>query len=113
MTVLRVKLVLKPHGKSLGHVMFRKVLDGARAVLLLSGGECTVSGWRGGVGGPKTEVALSAAIELGGQLGISLPSCDTDGVDGSNYFAGAVVFPNTLCRAKSLGLDPNDFFGPQ
>jgi len=93
--------------------MLRKVLDGARAVLLLSGGECTVSGWRGGVGGPKTEVALSAAIELGGQPGISLLSCDTDGVDGSNDFAGAVVFPNMLCRAKSLGLDPNDFFGPK
>ena len=106
-----MKLVLKPHGKSPGHRMFRKVLDGARAVLLLSGGECTVSGWRGGVGGPKTEVALSAAIELGGQPGISLLSCDTDGVDGSSDFAGAVVFPNTLCRAKSLGLDPNDFFG--
>ena len=87
--------------------------QGARPVLLLSGGECTVSGWRGGVGGPNAEFALSAAIELGGQPGISLLSCDTDGVDGSNDFAGAVVLPITLCRAKSIGLDPNGFFGPQ
>ena len=81
----------------------------ARPVLLLSGGECTVSGWRGGVGGPNAEFALAAAIELKGQPSISLLSCDTDGVDGSSEVAGAVVFPNTLCRAKSLGLDPSDF----
>lgn len=82
---------------------------GARPVLLLSGGECTVSSWHGGIGGPNAEFALAAAIELEGQPGISLLSCDTDGIDGSSEVAGAVVFPNTLFRAKSLGLDPSDF----
>lgn len=77
-------------------------------VLLLSGGECTVSGWGGGVGGPNAEFALSAAIELDGQTGIHLIACDTDGVDGAAEVAGALAGPATLSRARALGLDPAD-----
>lgn len=77
-------------------------------VLLLSGGECTVSGWGGGVGGPNAEFALAAAMELGGQTGIHLLACDTDGVDGAAEVAGALAGPDTLSRARALGLDPAD-----
>lgn len=77
-------------------------------VLLLSGGECTVSGWGGGVGGPNAEFALAAAMELGGQTGIYLVACDTDGVDGAAEVAGALAGPDTLSRAQALGLDPAD-----
>ena len=77
-------------------------------VLLLSGGECTVSGWGGGIGGPNAEFALSAAIALDGRTGIHLIACDTDGVDGAAEVAGALAGPDTLSRARALGLDPAD-----
>ncbi len=77
-------------------------------VLLLSGGECTVSGWGGGIGGPNAEFALAAAMELDGQTGIRLIACDTDGVDGAAEVAGALAGPDTLARARALGLDPAD-----
>lgn len=79
-----------------------------RPVLLLSGGECTVSGWGGGVGGPNAEFALAAAMQLDGQTGIHLIACDTDGVDGAAEVAGALAGSDTLSRARSLGLDPED-----
>ncbi len=77
-------------------------------VLLLSGGECTVSGWGGGVGGPNAEFALSAAIALAGQPGIHLLACDTDGVDGAAEVAGAIVDPLVLQRARALGVAPDE-----
>ena len=76
--------------------------------VLLSGGECTVTGRGGGVGGPNAEFALAAAIALHGATGISLIACDTDGVDGAAEVAGAVVLPDTLARAAAAGLDPAD-----
>ncbi|NRB16141.1 MAG: glycerate kinase [Rhodobacteraceae bacterium] len=82
---------------------------GDRPVLLLSGGECTVSGWGGGIGGPNAEFSLAAAIALHGCAGIHLLACDTDGVDGAAEVAGAVVHPNTLSRAQEMGLDPQAY----
>ncbi len=79
-----------------------------RPVLLLSGGECTVSGWGGGVGGPNAEFALAAAIVLKGQSGISLIACDTDGVDGAAEVAGAIVDSETLAKAATADFDPVD-----
>ncbi len=75
-------------------------------VALLSGGECTVTGWGGGVGGPNAEFALAAAITLAGRPGISLIACDTDGVDGAAEIAGAIVTQRTLSRARDAGIDP-------
>jgi len=74
-------------------------------LLLLSGGECTVTGKAAGVGGPNAEFALSAAIELKAQAGIYLLACDTDGVDGAAEIAGAIVCPDTLAKANEAGLD--------
>jgi glycerate 2-kinase len=76
-------------------------------ILLLSGGECTVSGRGVGVGGPNAEFTLAAAIALQGQLGITVLACDTDGVDGAAEVAGAIATHQTLARAKSAGVDPN------
>ena len=86
----------------------RTLKSGDAPVLLLSGGECTVSGWGGGVGGPNAEYVLSAAIALQGAPGIHLIACDTDGVDGAAEVAGALAGPDTLLRAQSAGLDPVD-----
>lgn len=75
-------------------------------MLLLSGGECTVTRRGDGVGGPNAEFALGLALALGGQAGIWGIACDTDGVDGAAEVAGAIVAPGTLARARALGLDP-------
>ncbi len=75
-------------------------------LLLLSGGECTVSGRGGGIGGPNAEYALSAAVALNGAPGIHLIACDTDGVDGAAEVAGALVGPDTPAKAQAANADP-------
>ena len=84
----------------------RQALAPGQAVVLLSGGELTVPRRGAGVGGPNAEFALALALALGGAPGIWALACDTDGVDGAAEVAGAVVGPDTLARARALGLDP-------
>lgn len=85
--------------------------------VILSGGETTVTIRGKGRGGRNAEYALALAIALDGRAGISAIACDTDGIDGSEDNAGALVLPDTLARARSLGLDPgahladNDAYG--
>lgn len=76
-------------------------------VLLLSGGECTVTRRGDGVGGPNAEFALALALALDGAPGVCGLACDTDGVDGAAEVAGAVVAPDSLARAAAAGLDPS------
>ena len=83
-----------------------QMAPGAAPILLLSGGECTVSRRGDGVGGPNAEFVLAAAIALDGQSGIHVLACDTDGVDGAAEVAGAYAGPETLARAAALGRDP-------
>ncbi|WP_210528058.1 glycerate kinase type-2 family protein [Rubellimicrobium arenae] len=78
---------------------------GDRPVLLLSGGELTVTRRGDGVGGPNAEFILSLALALEGAPRIHGLACDTDGVDGAAEVAGAVIGPDTLDRARRLGLD--------
>ncbi len=78
---------------------------GAKPVLLLSGGELTVTRRGNGVGGPNAEYALALAKALDGAEGIHAIACDTDGVDGAAEVAGAVITPHTLARAAELGAD--------
>lgn len=79
---------------------------GAMPVLVLSGGELTVSRKGQGVGGPNAEFMLALALALDGAAGIHAIACDTDGVDGAADVAGAVIGPDTLARARAIGLDP-------
>jgi glycerate 2-kinase len=79
---------------------------GAAPVVLLSGGECTVTRRGDGVGGPNAEYCLALALALDGASGICGLACDTDGVDGAAEIAGAMVDPTTLERATAGGLDP-------
>jgi hydroxypyruvate reductase len=76
---------------------------------ILSGGETTVTLTGTGRGGRNSEYALALAIALDGATGISAIACDTDGIDGSQDNAGAMVAPDTLARARRLGLDPAAF----
>lgn len=80
--------------------------DDAIPVLLLSGGECTVTRRGNGIGGPNAEYSLAAVIALGDTANIHGIACDTDGVDGAAEVAGAVFGPTTLSRAEKLGMDP-------
>jgi hydroxypyruvate reductase len=92
----------------------------ARPCVILSGGETTVTvKARGGPqdparpapgrGGRATEFLLGCAIALQGQAGVHVLAADTDGIDGVEDNAGAVVTPDTLARAAALGLKAQDF----
>ena len=76
---------------------------------LLSGGETTVTlrdpGGGTGRGGRNVEFLLSLAIALGG-LPVHAIACDTDGIDGAEDVAGAIIGPDTLTRARAAGLNP-------
>ncbi len=77
-------------------------------VLLLSGGELTVTRRGNGIGGPNAEFCLALALKLEGAAGISALACDTDGVDGAAEVAGAVIDAGSLARARALNLSPQD-----
>ena len=76
--------------------------------LLLSGGETTVSigQTKPGKGGRNTEFLLATAIALAGAANIWAAAADTDGIDGTEDAAGAIITPTTLTRARAAGLDP-------
>lgn len=80
----------------------------APPAVLLTGGETTVTIGRGpaGRGGRNTEFALSLAIALAGAPRIWACAGDTDGIDGTEDAAGAIVTPDSLARARAAGLDP-------
>lgn len=80
----------------------------AAPCVLLSGGETTVTVRGQGRGGRNVECLLSLALTLGGHPRIHALAGDTDGVDGLEEIAGAVIGPDTLARAWSLGLRPRD-----
>ncbi len=83
--------------------------------VLLSGGETTVTVRGSGRGGRNAEFALSLAIELNGLGGVYALAADTDGIDGSEDAAGALVTPETLAetgRGEVRGsLENNDAYG--
>ena len=96
----------------------------ARPCVLLSGGETTVTlradRDETGRGGRNVEFLLALGVALQGEPGIHALAGDTDGVDGAEEIAGALLAPDSLARAWALGLnarerlDANDghgFFG--
>ncbi|MCF8484022.1 MAG: glycerate kinase [Rhodobacteraceae bacterium] len=78
---------------------------GDKPLLLLSGGELTVTRRGDGIGGPNAEFCLAMALALEGAAGIHALACDTDGVDGAAEVAGAVIGPQTLAQARAAGVD--------
>lgn len=73
--------------------------------VLLSGGETTVTVAGEGRGGRNSEFLLALAVALRGAEGIYALAADTDGIDGMESNAGAVVTPDSLARAVALGMD--------
>ena len=78
----------------------------AAPALLLSGGETTVTigSGKAGRGGRNTEFLLGLAVALAGLPGVWAAAGDTDGIDGTEDAAGAIVAPDTLTRAAVAGL---------
>ena len=76
--------------------------------VLLSGGETTVTVKGDGRGGRNVEFLLSLGIGLNGAPDVYALAADTDGVDGREEIAGAVLYPDTLERARKQGLRPID-----
>lgn len=72
--------------------------------VLLSGGETTVVVTGHGRGGRNVEFLLALGLALDGHPGIYALAGDTDGMDGTEPIAGALLCPDSLVRAKALGL---------
>ncbi|QQP91495.1 glycerate kinase [Skermanella sp. TT6] len=73
--------------------------------VLLSGGETTVTVKGEGKGGRNVEFLLSTAVALNGAKGIWGIAGDTDGIDGAEEVAGAIITPDTLRRAAERGIN--------
>ena len=99
-------------GRALGGMALqvaRRAQPFAPPCVLLSGGESTVTVRGRGRGGRNVEFLLALALALEGQPGVHALAADTDGVDGLEEIAGALLAPDTLARAASLGLRPRAF----
>lgn len=80
-----------------------------KPILLLSGGETTVTLKGKGKGGRNSEFILSMAITLNSIKGIDALAIDTDGIDGIEDNAGAYISSKTLEKARLNNLDPIDY----
>lgn len=78
--------------------------------VILSGGETTVTvTGKAGKGGRNSEFLLSLAIALNGLTHVWAIACDTDGIDGSEDNAGAIITPTILQAGREQGLSASDF----
>ena len=95
---------------ALARAVARRGAPFAKPCVILSGGETTVTVQsKGGRGGRATEFLLGCAIALQGEAGVHVLAADTDGIDGVEDNAGAIVTPSTLARAAAMGLKAADF----
>lgn len=106
---------LEGEARELGRTHAEQALELNRTssgpVLILSGGETTVTVTGNGRGGRNVEYLLGMAIALEGADNIYALAADTDGIDGSEDNAGAVITPTTLDRSRAMGLDPHAHLG--
>ncbi|GAB3403461.1 glycerate kinase [Massilia agilis] len=79
----------------------------AAPCVIISGGETSVTVRGNGRGGRNVEFLLALAVALDGLPRVHAIACDTDGIDGTEDNAGAVIGPDTLARAAGCGLDPH------
>jgi hydroxypyruvate reductase len=99
---------LQGEAAELGREMAANARRETGPVLLLSGGETTVTigAENPGRGGRNTEFLLSLAMALNGAEQTFALAGDSDGIDGTENAAGAIITPDTLARARAAGLDP-------
>jgi len=114
LSVVSLGADLEGEARDLGaeHARLAKRLKADRAddlpLVILSGGETTVTVRGDGRGGRNAEYALGLTAELDGEPGIYVIACDTDGIDGVEDNAGVVVMPDSLARAAQQGLSAPD-----
>jgi hydroxypyruvate reductase len=89
----------------IANACFRHGVPAQPPCVLLSGGETTVTVRGQGRGGRNAEFLLALGLALGSQRDVWAVACDTDGIDGTEDNAGAILRPDTLDRAQALGLD--------
>ena len=106
---------IEGEARDVGRAMAKEALalrqsagPGDLPAVLLSGGETTVTVRGKGRGGRNAEFLAGLALGLDRAPGIHALAADTDGIDGSEDNAGAVVTPDTIDRAGALGLDVDD-----
>ena len=96
--------VLADHAKT----TLGKMKSGERCIVL-SGGETTVTVKGNGMGGRNQELALAFALEVAGIQGVTLLSAGSDGSDGDNEAAGAIVNGNIATQARQLDMTPEHY----
>ncbi len=105
---------IEGEARDVGAGMARQALaarprPGEPPVVLISGGETTVTlprdGRDLGRGGRNVDFLLGLAAALDGAPGIHAIACDTDGVDGADEVAGAIVAPDSIARAGRAALE--------
>lgn len=96
--------VMRAHA-AIAREVLRKDRPFQKPVIILSGGETTVTLRGKGKGGRNTEFLLSLTLELDGSAGITALSADTDGVDGSEDNACAFADGSTCARLRAAGRD--------
>ena len=79
-----------------------------KPIVLLSGGETTVTLRGKGKGGRNSEFLLAFALDIAGHAGIQAMAADTDGIDGSEDNAGAFADDTTVARLVAAGMQPSD-----
>ena len=80
-----------------------------KPVCLIYGGETTVVVKGNGLGGRNQEVALACAIGIEGLEKVSMLTLATDGEDGPTDAAGAFITGETITKARSMGLNPEEY----
>ncbi|MDR5901948.1 glycerate kinase type-2 family protein [Halomonas icarae] len=96
-------------GRAQGGLALSSQVGLERPLLLLSGGETSVTVRGDGRGGRNVEYLLGLFEALNGAPGIHALAIDTDGIDGSEDNAGALFAASDQARAERLGLDPDAF----
>ncbi len=106
---------IEGEARDVGKVMAAIALEVARhdqpfvaPCVLLSGGETTVTVRGNGRGGRNVEFLLALGLALGGRPGIHALAGDPAGVDVVAEIAGAYLAPDTLARARALGMRPQE-----
>lgn len=80
-----------------------------KPVVIVMGGETTVTVTWKGKGGRNQELALSSSIRISGLEGVAIASIGTDGIDGITDAAGGIVDSTSLMRGKNKGMDVYDY----
>ncbi len=108
-SALLLTALLEGEAREVGRVVAALAKDAPAGTCLVLGGETTVTVRGEGKGGRNQELALAAGISIAGTKNITIASFATDGEDGPNDAAGALVTGETIPAARKAGIDPEAY----